>query len=211
MISLHVIEHWIALYGYGALFLLLLLGIVGLPVPDETLLAFSGYLVSRGDFSALAALLAGSLGAAGGITTSYLLGRIGGLELVIRHGGRFGLRKAELRRTTDWFESSGKWVLPVGYFVPGVRHLTALAAGIAQLDYPTFARFAYAGALIWSGVFLFAGYLLGGGWSRISTLSWYAAAAGGVVLLVSALALWLRRQSLTAAIRAVIGRRRNSG
>ena len=46
----HQILAWITHYGYGAIFCLLALGIVGLPAPDETLLAFSGYLVSRGTF-----------------------------------------------------------------------------------------------------------------------------------------------------------------
>ena len=39
---------WIAQYGYGAIFLLLMLGVVGLPVPDETLLVYCGYLISKG-------------------------------------------------------------------------------------------------------------------------------------------------------------------
>ena len=39
---------WIAQYGYGAIFVLLMLGVVGLPVPDETLLVYCGYLISKG-------------------------------------------------------------------------------------------------------------------------------------------------------------------
>ena len=43
---------WIAQYGYLAIFCLLMFGIVGLPVPDETLLTFTGYLVYKGTLSA---------------------------------------------------------------------------------------------------------------------------------------------------------------
>src|SRR5271154_124267 len=39
---------WVATYGYGALFGLLIFGVVGLPIPDETLLVFCGYLISKG-------------------------------------------------------------------------------------------------------------------------------------------------------------------
>ena len=35
---------WLSAHGYGALYLLLALGVVGLPIPDETLLVFTGYL-----------------------------------------------------------------------------------------------------------------------------------------------------------------------
>src|SRR5438067_9158429 len=55
---------WITQYGYFAIFCLLVLGIVGLPVPDETLLTFSGYLVFKGHFGFLptvASAYAGSI------------------------------------------------------------------------------------------------------------------------------------------------------
>ena len=41
----HYVLDWISHYGYPAIFCLLMLGIVGLPVPDETLLTFTGYLI----------------------------------------------------------------------------------------------------------------------------------------------------------------------
>ena len=47
----HQVLGWITQYGYFAIFLLLVCGIVGLPVPDETLLTFAGYLVFKGNLS----------------------------------------------------------------------------------------------------------------------------------------------------------------
>ena len=60
----HQVFAWIAQYGYAAIFGLLVFGIVGLPVPDETLLTFTGYMVFEGHLKlplAFAAALAGSL------------------------------------------------------------------------------------------------------------------------------------------------------
>ena len=71
---------WIAQYGYLAIFSLLVLGIVGLPVPDETLLTFTGYLVFQGHLSLPMAFLSGFAGSACGITLSYVLGRTFGLS-----------------------------------------------------------------------------------------------------------------------------------
>ena len=74
----HVLA-WIGQYGYAAIFVLLVFGIVGLPVPDETLLTFTGYMVFKGRLAlplAFAAALAGSLS---GITISFTLGRVFGL------------------------------------------------------------------------------------------------------------------------------------
>jgi hypothetical protein len=42
---------WIAQHGYAAIFLLLMLGIVGLPLPDEALLMFVGYLTLKGELA----------------------------------------------------------------------------------------------------------------------------------------------------------------
>jgi membrane protein DedA with SNARE-associated domain len=61
---------WITHYGYVAIFLLLMFGIVGLPVPDEALLTFVGYLSFKGDLQLVASLLTAFLGTACGITVS---------------------------------------------------------------------------------------------------------------------------------------------
>jgi len=55
----------------------------------------------------------------------------------------------------------GRWALTFGYFIPGVRHLTAYVAGATEVELPAFAFFAYVGAFIWSLTFISAGYLVG--------------------------------------------------
>jgi membrane protein DedA with SNARE-associated domain len=79
---------WIAHYGYLALFGLLMLGIVGLPMPDETLLTFAGYLVFRQQFALLPTLAAAFCGSICGMSLSYGLGRTLGRAAVERlaHG-----------------------------------------------------------------------------------------------------------------------------
>src|SRR6516225_10416948 len=67
---------WIAQHGYAGIFSLLVFGIVGLPVPDEWLLTFSGYLVYKRTLLFLPTFGAAFLGSACGITVSYLLGRV---------------------------------------------------------------------------------------------------------------------------------------
>jgi membrane protein DedA with SNARE-associated domain len=69
-----MMEHafqWITTYGYVAIFGLLILGIVGLPVPDEALLTFVGYLSFKGELHLGGAVLAAILGTSCGITISY--------------------------------------------------------------------------------------------------------------------------------------------
>src|SRR2546430_13862822 len=80
---------WIQNYGAISLFFLMMLGIVGLPVPDETLLVFSGYLIFKGKLHPLFTFSMALLGSMTGITVSYLLGRIFGLKLIHKYGRYF--------------------------------------------------------------------------------------------------------------------------
>ena len=64
---------------------------------------------------------------------------------------------------TRWFYRFGLWLLSVGYFILGVRHFTALVAGMSQLSLRRFAAFAYPGAAVWVATFLTLGYRFGDG------------------------------------------------
>lgn len=158
---------WITQYGYAAIFSLLVLGIVGLPVPDETLLTFTGYLIYKGHLSPSLAFASALAGSASGITVSYSLGRIFGMALIHRFGKYIHLTPERLDRAHKWFERIGQWALTFGYFIPGVRHLTAYAAGISSLAPQRFALFAYMGSVLWVTTFLSIGYLLGERWQVV--------------------------------------------
>ena len=158
---------WISHYGYLAIFSLLVLGIVGLPVPDETLLTFTGYLVFKGNLSfplAWGSALAGSLC---GITISYVLGRWFGIRLIHRYGKYLRITEHHVHKAHAWFERVGHWGLTFGYFVPGVRHFTAYAAGMSELEPPQFVLYAYSGGILWVGTFLSLGYFLGERWETV--------------------------------------------
>ena len=162
-----MILHWVAQYGYFGLIALLALGILGLPIPDEVILTFSGYLTYRGHLLLIPTILAAFLGSACGITLSYCLGRTIGLYLVHRWGYLVRISPEHIERTHEWYRRIGHWSLVFGYFIPGIRHLTALVAGATKLEVPNFALFAYSGALVWSLTFISLGFLLGEKWTWV--------------------------------------------
>ena len=174
---------WILHYGYLALFVLLVLGIVGLPVPDETLLTFAGYLVFRQKFALLPTLAAAFLGSICGMSLSYGLGRTLGRVLVERIGHWIHLTPQRLDSVQAWYNRRGTYVLLVGYFLPGIRHLTAYVAGWSNLPLPVFGLCAYTGGLVWSITFITLGYVLGNEWARWSgTVHRLLAISAGLVL-----------------------------
>jgi membrane protein DedA with SNARE-associated domain len=183
---------WIARYGYGALFALLMLGIVGLPVPDETLLTFVGYLCFKGELNLPSALVTAFLGSASGISLSYGLGRVVGLQVVTNWGPLLRLNADHIARTQRWVARWGKYAVLFAYFVPGVRHLAALIVGASGLSVKAFAPFAYAGALIWSASFIGLGYLAGDKGRQLSpALHHPLIIAAGLIALASAAGLIL--------------------
>jgi membrane protein DedA with SNARE-associated domain len=159
---------WISQYGYPAIFCLLVLGIVGLPVPDETLLTFTGYLVFQGHLKLPLAFSSAFFGSVCGITFSYVLGRTFGIALIHRYGKYLWIREEHVNKAHEWFERVGHWGLTFGYFIPGVRHFTAYAAGISDLEPHHFAAYAYSGAFLWATTFITLGYVLGERWEAVS-------------------------------------------
>ena len=180
------ILHWILHYEYFGIFGLLALGVIGLPIPDESTLVFLGFLIYQHKLALTLTLLAAFLGSATGVTVSFFLGRIFGHFLLHRFGPRVGLTAERVERVHQWFERVGKWTLAICYYVPGLRHLSALVAGSSQLEYSRFALFAYPGALLWAATFILLGFFLGEGWKRLGNAFSAQLAAGAVVLAAAA-------------------------
>ena len=186
---------WISQYGYAALFALLVLGIVGLPVPDETLLVFSGYLIYRGRLDPRLTFLAAFAGSSCGISLSYLIGRTLGYEFVHRYGRYVRLTERRIDRVRIWFHRIGDWLLAICYFIPGVRHFAALIAGMSHLEYPTFALFAYSGAAVWVTTFLLLGYFVGESWRAASAAAQqYILIASLFIAIVAGVVWWVLRK-----------------
>jgi membrane protein DedA with SNARE-associated domain len=185
---------WIAQYGPPVLFFAQVLGIVGLPIPDELLLTVAGALVRKGVLNRESTISAAIAGCLTGITLSYAIGRAVGYTVLRATGPH----RRQFERGQDWFRRFGVWPLTFGYFIPGVRHVTAIAAGSGGLGYWTFASYAYPGGVLWCGVFLAIGYYAGDRWREVAqtTRSHLSIAACVVICAVIAFALvrvWAER------------------
>jgi len=161
----HLIEH----YGYLGIVMALVGGIVGLPIPDEVLLTYVGYNVFSGKIAYLPSLMCAYLGASCGITLSFILGCQLGAPFLHKYGPKLHISEAKIIRTRNLFNKLGPFLLLIGFFIPGVRHVTAYLAGINNYSYKKFAIFAYSGAFIWCLTFITLGRVLGGNWVIVGT------------------------------------------
>ncbi|SDY68132.1 DedA family protein [Thermoactinomyces sp. DSM 45892] len=151
-------------YGYIGIFLFLVLGIVGLPLPDEIMMTFLGYLTTTGKLNLSLTFLSALAGSASGITISYILGSRFGYPFLKKYGPRIFITRRRLIFAQLMFRKYGNWLLFVGYFIPGVRHVTAYLAGISGMRFTRFALFAYTGAIVWCTTFIGMGHILGKNW-----------------------------------------------
>lgn len=181
-------------YGTPVVFAAQLLGMFGLPIPDELLLTVAGVLIRRGQLSPAATLVAAISGCMAGITLSYVIGRTVGCAAVrhLTHG-----HDEVWTRVQRWLQRFDGWLLTFGYFIPGVRHVTAIAAGTAPLDYPTFSAWAYPGAALWATTFVALGYFAGDRWREwIGTARTHAAVV--VVAALCVIAVVSRKRRIAA-------------
>lgn len=152
---------WLTSYGDFAIFGLLALGIIALPVPEETLMVIIGILMDNGTLAIIPTIISALAGSICGITVSYAMGRLAGNYVLVKYGPWIGITEAKIQKIHNWFEHYGKWTLVIGYFIPGVRHFTGFTAGLTALEYHEFALFAYSGAVIWVTTFISIGYFFG--------------------------------------------------
>lgn len=162
----HTVAHWIAVHGYGVIFGFFAAGIIGLPVPNDLLLAYLGHFIYNGKLLPFPTVAAAFLGCICGMTVNYLIGRTLGLYLVKKYGRYVRLTPEAIMKVHDWFKHAGRWGLLISNFLPGVRHLAPIAAGTSKMVFLEFAIFAYVGALVWVVLYLSLGYFLAEEWVR---------------------------------------------
>ncbi|WP_246066840.1 DedA family protein [Paenibacillus koleovorans] len=186
-------------YRYLALFGLLALGIIGLPIPDETLMTFVGSLTAYGHLTFGKSLTVSFSGSMTGMLISYFIGRRVGKPFLDRFGKWFHLTPNRLAKGEKWFQKYGAWAIVFGYFVPGVRHLTCYLAGMSGIRFWRYFVYAGSGAFVWCFTFITLGRVIGRNWETVlHLLHVYMGRGVAIGILVIALGLllfiWLRRR-----------------
>jgi membrane protein DedA with SNARE-associated domain len=165
--ALHLIEQ----HGYLGLYISLALGLLGIPIPDETLLTFTGYLVFRGQLGYVPVVLVAVLGSLTGMSLSYWIGRLVGTPFIHRYGKYMHITPERIEKEQIWFHKYGAKSIIFGYFLPGLRHLTAYISGISKFNFSKFMATAAIGSTIWAVLFITLGRVIGEDWAMIGRLT----------------------------------------
>src|SRR5438552_11241064 len=149
-------------WGYAGIFLVVILGNIGVPVPEETVLAAAGYLVWSGRLQLVPVLIVALVSAVAGDNFGYWLGRRYGRAAVERYG-RWLLKPARVVVAESFVSRYGALAVCVARFVGGFRFLAGPLAGAAGLPFRSFWCGNLLGAVLFvpSGVGI--GYAIGYG------------------------------------------------
>ena len=142
------------------------------PIPSEVVLPLAGFLAGRGELGYWPAVVWSTAGSLAGALGAYWLGAALGRERVGRLWARIPLSEPEdLDRADAWFADHQRRAVFFGRFVPVVRSLISVPAGVAHMPLPTFVLYTALGSAIWNVVFITLGYELGARWRSVGRYS----------------------------------------
>lgn len=153
--------------GYAGVFLLMVAESMVLPVPSEAVMPFAGFLVAEGSMSAVAAVGSATLGSLVGSLLSYAIGRFGGRPFIAKYGKVLLLDVSDLERTDGFFRRRGAITIFVSRFIPVVRHLISIPAGMGRMRLLPFCLFTVVGAALWNSFLTGCGFALRANWDAV--------------------------------------------
>jgi len=169
--------------GYAGLFVLMAMESAALPIPSEVVLPFAGYLVYLGKMNLEMAFAVATAAGLVGALVDYYLALWLGRPLVYGLLRRVGVAQSHLDSAERWVDSKGAWSVFVGRFIPGVRSVISLPAGVLRMKLAPFVVLTIAGSFIWSAVLIYLGFQAGPLWqSALGSLSGYATQAALIVV-----------------------------
>jgi len=150
----------------GACFLMALESMIA-PVPSEAVMPFVGFLIHDGKFGWVEATIWTTIGSLMGSIISYYLGYIGGKPVVMKIGRFLLVNEHHLDWTTKWFHTHGGLTVFISRFLPVVRHLISIPAGIGRMPLLPFLMYTAIGATLWNVFLMWVGYWLKDRWETV--------------------------------------------
>ena len=187
--------------GAVGVFLLIFLENLFPPIPSEVVLPLAGVTSAGPDSSYWAMLLASVAGSVVGACLLYGLGRLLGPQRLRRIVIRLPLvHVGDYDKSVEFMDRHGCKAIFFGRFVPGIRSLISIPAGLYAMPIGMFTLLTAAGSAIWNSVFVTIGYYMGSNWTVIEPYTdifsdvVYAAVALVVAVFVVRLILRERRR-----------------
>jgi membrane protein DedA with SNARE-associated domain len=181
------ITNLISSIGYIGVAILMALESMIAPIPSEAVMPFAGFLIAEEKFTFTGVIFFSTLGSIIGSLLSYYMGAYGGRPLVNKLGKYLLLDQHHLELTERFFGKYGSSTIFISRFIPVIRHLISIPAGIGRMNLIKFSVYTIIGAGLWNAFLTYIGYHLRDNWHRVKNYSEYV----DLVVLVLLLAVIL--------------------
>ena len=169
-------EEWIKdlMNGWGYFGVAFLVALENLfpPIPSEFILTFGGFMTTRTNMTVIGVIIASTVGSVAGAICLYYVGKLVSLQRLKKIlGGRVGtvlrLRPRDIDRSVDWFQNHGYITVFFCRFIPVIRSLISIPAGVARMPLAPFITYTTLGTILWNTVLIVLGAWAGDNWSDI--------------------------------------------
>lgn len=159
-------------YGYFGIFFLIFVENIFPPIPSEVVLLFGGFMTTYSKLSVLLMIVFSTLGSVVGAIVLYYVGKLlnkDRLKKII--AGKVGkvlhLKASDVDKADYWFDTKGNKTVFFCRFIPVVRSLISIPAGMSEMAMTKFLLYTTMGSLIWNSVLLIIGSHVGKNWKDI--------------------------------------------
>jgi membrane protein DedA with SNARE-associated domain len=183
---------WVEMGGYLGIFVLMAMESSIIPVPSEVVMAPAAFWAAQGRMNFWGVVLAGTLGSYAGSLISYWAALWLGHPFLEKYGKYFLISHEKLQAAKKWILQFGTLGVFICRFLPVVRHLVSLPAGICRMPLGSFSLATIIGAGIWCWILAWFGQQVLGSNPKLlespeamilavqSQMSWFV---GGAVLM----------------------------
>ncbi len=159
-------------FGYLGVFLLIAIENVFPPIPSEVILLFGGFMTTFSDMNIVGVIIASTLGSILGAIILYYIGKLlnkDRLKKIItsKPGKLLRLKPEDIDKADEWFDTKGNKTVFFCRFVPIIRSLISIPAGMSEMPMKKFLLYTAAGSLIWNAALTIAGSIVGENWTSI--------------------------------------------
>ncbi len=169
-------EEWITdlmnNWGYFGVAFLVALENLFPPIPSEFILTFGGFMTTRTNMTVSGVIMSSTIGSVAGAICLYYIGKLVSLSLLKKIlAGKLGtflrLKPRDIDRSVDWFQQRGYLTVFFCRFIPVIRSLISIPAGVARMPLLPFITYTVLGTVLWNTILIVLGALAGDNWSVI--------------------------------------------
>lgn len=173
-------------FGYLGITVLIAIENVFPPIPSEVILTFGGFMTTYSKIKVIGVIISSIIGSIIGAIALYFIGRFlnkDRLERIVE--GKIGtilhLKKKDIEKANIWFEKRGQYTVFFCRFIPIVRSLISIPAGMTKMKFVPFIILTTIGSAIWNSVLVYLGVITGSSWVKIVS---YVSCYSKVVLII---------------------------